>query len=322
MNNNYGILSMSLLLLFSTAPTPVGCVIKYSLLHQFVSTILVSYTCLACAPRLQAHGSYHEELETVDEHLATAPNDPKLWYRRGFLNVLHGEWHAALVDLEKADRLAPGQLPTDWLRGQALDAGGQPEAAKAVLDDFISHNPDHGGARTSRARVLIKLNQPEAALTDYRLALKHTPNAEPDLVQEVAEVLISQKLTTEASDFLSVHLKRLGNVPSLALKALEIEVALGRFDDALAHLDVLQQSAPRPEPWMAKRAALLAQAGRIIESKVAWKALFDHIQALPNLERGSHAMQLIAEQCTQGLASLQNISESDISQSQVTSKEP
>jgi hypothetical protein len=59
---------------------------------------------------------------------------------------------------------------------------------------------------------------------------------------------------------------------------------------------------------MARRCSILAQAGRIKESRAAWIALFERIQALPNLERGAHAMQLIAEQATQAITALDSLS--------------
>ena len=55
---------------------------------------------------------------------------------------------------------------------------------------------------------------------------------------------------------------------------------------------------------MAKRAALLAQAGRRAEARAAWQALIDHLAALPNLERGSHAMSILAEQAREALGPL------------------
>ncbi len=216
--------------------------------------------------------------------------------------MLHGEWQTALVDLEKADRLEPGKHATDWLRGQALMAGGKFALAKAVLDDFVTKYPEHGGALASRARVLVKLEQHEAALADFRAALVKMPNPEPELVHEVVEALVAQKQNEEATNLLELHLKRLGSSPGLIMKALEMEIALGRFDAALARMDAMQKAAPRPEPWMAKRAAILAQAGRADDAKAAWTALRDHILALPNLERGSHSMSRILEEAQLALA--------------------
>jgi hypothetical protein len=85
---------------------------------------------------------------------------------------------------------------------------------------------------------------------------------------------------------------------------MELEIITGDFDSALKRVDQLQKFAPRPEPWMAKRASLLAQAGRIADSRAAWQSLLAHLSALPNLERGSKPMKLLAEQAHQALAAL------------------
>ncbi|MFZ4764447.1 MAG: tetratricopeptide repeat protein [Roseimicrobium sp.] len=242
------------------------------------------------------HGSYHEELETVDEHLAQTPNDGRLWYRRAFLNVLHGEWQMAMVDAEKADRLAPGAHPTDWVRGQALDTGGQFAVARAVLDAFLEKHPSHGGAYASRARVLMKLGEKEAALADYRTALQFLTKAEPDMIQETVQVLLNQNLDSEAADLLEAHIKRLGDEPGLVLTALDADLRLGRYDSALKRVDAMERTAPRPEPWMARRAQILAQAGHTSQARSAWEALAAHIQSLPNLERGSpHVSKYLLE---------------------------
>lgn len=250
------------------------------------------------------HGAFHEELQRTDEEIAAHPLDGANWFRRGYLNVLHGEWQTALIDLEKADRLEPGKYATDWLRGQALMAGGKFEAAKNILVEFLEKHPQHGGAQATRARVLDKLEQHEAALTDFREALIKTQNPEPDLVIEVAEALVAQKHVEEAADLIDAHLKRMTNSPGLVMKALELEITLGRVDAALSRVDAMQQTAPRPEPWMAKRAAVLAQCGRADDAKAAWTALRDHILALPNLERGSHAMSRILEQAQIALGAI------------------
>lgn len=270
---------------------PIGLV-------RHLPPIQITLVCLllSSAPLAHGHGAYHEELQRTDEEIAAHPNDGSHWFRRGWLNVLHGEWQTALIDLEKADRLEPGKYATDWMRGQALMAGGKFDAAKSVLDDFLTKHPQHGGAQATRARVLDKLEQHEAALTDFREALLKTQNPEPDLVVEVAEALVAQKHVEEAADIVDLHLKRIGHSPGLVMKALELEVTLGRVDAALSRIDAMQKTAPRPEPWMAKRATILAQGGRAEEATTAWMALRDHILALPNLERGSHSMSRILEQ--------------------------
>jgi hypothetical protein len=57
---------------------------------------------------------------------------------------------------------------------------------------------------------------------------------------------------------------------------------------------------------MARRAAVLAQAGRIEESQAAWKELEKHLASLPDQERTSRAMTNLAEEARQALASLES----------------
>ena len=114
-------------------------------------------------------------------------------------------------------------------------------------------------------------------------------------------------LAGEAVQVLAAGIEKLGPIPSLALRAMEVEIATKNFDAALTRVEALRKSAPRPEPWMARRASVLAQAGRIEDSRAAWQALVEHLAALPNLERGSHAMSKLAEDARQALASLASL---------------
>jgi hypothetical protein len=64
-------------------------------------------------------------------------------------------------------------------------------------------------------------------------------------------------------------------------------VELEQWEQALAAVDGLQQVAPRPEPWMMRRAEVLEAAGQQAEARVAWQKLRDHLMTLPSLERGT-----------------------------------
>jgi tetratricopeptide (TPR) repeat protein len=254
--------------------------------------------------RLSAHGGYHEEIRRTDEQLATSPDNAELWFHRGFLNSQHGDWQQSLLDLEKVGRLAPGKFPVDLVRGQALAAGGQLEAARTVLTDFITSRPEVPEALSSRARVCMKLGNTDDAVADFKAALQKSKQPEPDLFVDTADALIAQRHPEEAVKVLQDGMAKLGDLASLAIKALELQQTLGLYDGALSSVAVMQKSAPRPEPWMARRASILAKAGRLDEARTAWQALADHLAKLPNLERGSHAMSVLAEESQKALAEL------------------
>jgi len=68
-------------------------------------------------------------------------------------------------------------------------------------------------------------------------------------------------------------------------------------------VDEAQKEAPRPEPWMARRATILTQAGRIEESRNAWKALLAQLASLPEHDRASRAMRQLEDEARKALES-------------------
>jgi len=178
------------------------------------------------------------------------------------------------------------------------------DLAKEAFDRFLAKHPGHAQALVFRARALHRMERDEESLADYRAAVVSAKSPEPDLFQEASEALAKCGKVDEAVRLLGNGIEKLGPVPSLVLKAMSLEIATGRFDAALSRVDAMQKSAPRREPWMATRAGILEQAGRTAEARVAWEALRSRLAALPNLERGSHAMSVLAEQAEKALRSL------------------
>lgn len=245
--------------------------------------------------------NYEEELDRMDRLVLQEPANAQYRFQRGELNLLDGKWKWATEDCEEAERLAPGKFPVDRLRAQILGGEGKLAEAKALLDAFISAHPDDGPAYAARARVALKAGQVEAGLTDYRQALTRTPTPDCNLFIETSNALIESGHRDEAMQVLVKAMQVHQDEPSIVMHALDLELAMGAFDAALARVETMQKTSPRPESWMARKAGILAQAGRHQESRAAWLALQAHIANLPNLERGTPAMSLIAQQAREAL---------------------
>lgn len=260
---------------------------------------------LCCAPRAsRADADVCLILADLDARVAAEPANASLLARRAEVQLKAGNWQAALMDVDRAERLdaaAPLALP----RARALLAGGHCRHAKAVLDDLLASHPGNGSALVERARAGARLGEARAALADYRAALPVVlARAEPDLILEIAGHFQGAGLATEALRALDAALAARKGSPALVARALEIEASSGDFASALRRADAIIAASSRPEIWMARRASLLAQAGRFGESESAWKALLARIASLPEAERASHAMQMIAEQSRNAIASL------------------
>jgi tetratricopeptide (TPR) repeat protein len=250
------------------------------------------------------HGSFHERIDYLTKALEERPSDPVLRLELANLHGLHGDTELALENLDKIDALAPGKFPTDLIRGEAFLVARNFAKAKEVLDRQLVSHPETARAWLLRARAEQELGQQEASLADYREALKWTSSPEPDLVEELANALAAAGKKQEAVQALTAGVERLGKIPSLVLRAVDLEIETKNFDAALCRLEQARQEAPRPEPWMARRAEVLARAGRIEESRSAWKELLAHLGSLPDHERSSRAMTQLTEKARDALASL------------------
>lgn len=262
------------------------------------------HTILLLCDICQAHGGYHAQIRQCDEELQRNPNNAEIWFQRSRLNYLHGDWEKSLADLDQAESLAPGKYPVKLARGQALMAGGKLEAAKLALDEFIKSDTNVAEAYNSRALLLMKLESPSAAATDYQKAIELKTTPEPDDYIAWANAFMLSGKPEQALQSIETGLSRLGVLPALANKAIEIEVSLQHYDAALERALVQQKAAARPEQWMAKRASILAEAGRLKQSRDAWKALRVHLLALPAAQRDSHAMSRLFEQTNIALQAL------------------
>jgi len=72
---------------------------------------------------------------------------------------------------------------------------------------------------------------------------------------------------------------KLGPIVSLQLPAIELELALGRHEAALARVDAVGAGAPRQEVWLARRGEILEQASRATDARRAYRAALLALEA-------------------------------------------
>jgi tetratricopeptide (TPR) repeat protein len=265
--------------------------------------LLVAGGLLALAPA-RAHGAFHDRLRELAAALEANPRDARLHFELARIFCQHEDWLFALAAADSADEFQPHAFPTDLLRGEIALGRGDPAKARAALNRHLAANPSSPRALVLRARARAALADAAGAIADYRAALRADARPEIDHVREAAAALARQGDRAEAADALARAIATFGPDPALLGQALEIEVAVGRFAAALARVDALQAAAPRPEPWLARRAQILAQAGNPGAARAAWIALQRHLEALPTLERGSSPMRALADQARAALATL------------------
>jgi tetratricopeptide (TPR) repeat protein len=271
----------------------------------------VAAACLAlallCTWPVEGHEAIEQQIQDLNKRIAETPEDAVLFLRRGELHRVHEDWDAAAADYQTARRLDPGLLAVDLCQGRMLLEQGRPGPAKEALDRFLSRRPEDVEGLRLRGRILARLGRPADAAADYRRALELAPpgTMDPDAYLELAEVLSASsdsKGREAALEALDRGMKDLGPVVSLAFPAVDLEVDLGRFDDALKRLDAATPRSGRKESWLLKRAEILGRAGRKPEAEAAYREVLKQVEALPEARRASPAVQEIEKEARSRLA--------------------
>lgn len=258
--------------------------------------------CLGLSSEARAHGDLHEQIVAVTRLIAREPRSAVLFHKRGELERAHSDYTAAFRDYDRALELDPSLDVVHLSRGRALLETGKREPAVAALSHFLEKHPGHAGALLLRARARSELGLRAAAEEDFAALFAASSDPSPDLFLERAANLTADEKRAAALAVLEAGIARIGPVITLTHAALDLEVALGRHEAALARLDAMLASAPRAERLLASKARVLDAAGRAPESRAAREEALRLIAALPEAKRGLEATRELEAELRAALA--------------------
>ncbi len=212
------------------------------------------------------HPSVDEQIAGLTARIERQPSDPSLYLKRGDQHRYRGNWSDSLADYRRARRIDPALEVVDLRLGALFLDLDQPRRAKNALDVYLARRPrDRFGLRL-RSRAFRLLGMPLAAAEDLRRVIDACPpphRPEPDDYLERARAFEAAggDHLGEAILALDEGMAALGPIVSLQIPAIELDVRVGRFEDALRRVDVLERGSERRDVWLFKRAEILERAG-------------------------------------------------------------
>jgi tetratricopeptide (TPR) repeat protein len=250
-----------------------------------------------------AHADIVERIADLDRAIAQHPNEWALYLKRGELHRLHRNWAAALEDYDRAERIATELPDIHFYRGRMWYEAGEPEAARAALDRFLTLRPNHVDALITRSRVLAELGNYLAGAKDLTRAIAVSKTPTPELYLERARHLAAAgpSYVSQALSGLDEAIALLGPLVTLINYAVELEVTHGRPVGALARLDLLPKRIAGQPHWLAWRGDLLMAAGKQEDAKEAYLAGLQAIERLPETRRKTRAMSALESKLRTGL---------------------
>jgi len=245
---------------------------------------------LAVAPALaHAHVGLDEIGRALDAELRRHPHDAETHVQRARAHLAAHEWDRALAQLARAAAAGADPAVVGTLRGEAHLGAGRPRRARRELDRVLARRPDAWGTLFLRGRAWIALGQPARAADDFGRAIARLEAPQPEQVLARRDALLALGRRADAVTALDEGIARIGPVATLELAAVDLEVALGRWDAALARLERLCAANPPNPAWLARRGDVLARAGRPAAAHAAWAEAVALIERRPAGRRAAFA---------------------------------
>jgi tetratricopeptide (TPR) repeat protein len=255
---------------------------------------------------LLGHGDVHNRIDVLDKAIRRNPADARLYLQRAELWSIEKHWSEALEDLDRAAGIDPEIEGLAVTRGRVYLESGRHREALEILTRHLEAYPDQGKAWVYRARARAGLGDVAGGADDLDRALDLQTGRDPDLFVERARILMSggRSHWGRALSGLEDGLARFGSVVTLELLALDLEIELGRLDDALSRVERVTATLPRKENWWLRKAEILSKAGRSAESRLTYEEVLAAVGRLPDRLRKLPSTRELQSQACAGLLRL------------------
>jgi tetratricopeptide (TPR) repeat protein len=205
-------------------------------------------------------------LAELDRAVMASPADVEQRLQRAEALRRSTRLNEAGDDLRIAEALRPGDARITLIRARIAVDAERWLAARALLDAFLAQRGPHAEALRLRARVLQQAGDTDGALRD--LAAVVALGGDLDAHLERASLLERSGRLADAHDALAEGAFATGSAV-LYERLAGVSLALGRFDDALAHLDSARAEEPPDARHLLARARILDTAGRHVDARAA-----------------------------------------------------
>jgi tetratricopeptide (TPR) repeat protein len=236
-----------------------------------------------------------EQIVLLSEQIRQQPEDASLYQQRGDLHRLRGDRAKARTDYLRARQLEPAMLSVDLRLGVLALEDGEPRQARVIFDRYLRRRPDDPEGLKWRARALREMGLPLKAADDFRRAIAAIPppyRGRPEDYLDWSRALEAAggQHLPEAIQALENGMKALGPIVSLQLPAIDLDLRMGRFDEALRRVEVLEAGPGRREVWLLRRGEILERAGRMVEAREVYLDALASLESPPQGEHRSRAL--------------------------------
>lgn len=266
----------------------------YGYLRSWHLPLMLVAALLAPCSTAWAHGSLHTRIASLSERIAVDPADKRLYAARAELEAEHGDMRAAQADLAQVRRIDPAWPEVDLVLARCLLRNGRLEAADVSITAFRTREPDSLEGVRVAAEISFRLKKWVAAESLYARYVSQAERTELDHYLRAAEAIAQQGKAhlTRALSLLDEGVVKLGDVPVLRERAIQLAMQADDHEGALRRVNAALAVARHAERWLALRGDILCKLGQTERAQEAYRASLAAMAKRPEARRGSALVAL------------------------------
>lgn len=254
---------------------------------------------LGCAAvPVLAHQGAHQQLEFLAEQIARDPGSQQLYLKRGRLYAEMEHFDQARADFDRAAQLGPADFVAfDY--GVLCFSLQDMDCALRELDRHIEAYPQNAAAFEARSRVYQARGETRAALADLERYFALAAQPPPGLYVTASKLAEEIGAPGRGLGILDAGIARLGVVPQLQRRAVEMELGLGNTAGAVARWASCREVLRDSVDWKIEMARLYAVDGDKQQAEVLLAEAQTQLAGLrptPARERASESIQRLQAQ--------------------------
>ncbi len=162
-----------------------------ALIIGFLGGVMYSaYRAPATDARQEAGHQHEAAIAALEKAAQDNPTDGQAWVELGHAYFDTGQAKQAIAAYNKALELLPGDLNVMTDLGVMYHQDNQHQKAVELFDQVLHSNPEHEQARFNKGVVLLTgLNDPKAALAEWKILVRYHPMAAAPSGKMVADLI-------------------------------------------------------------------------------------------------------------------------------------
>ncbi|MEZ4781449.1 MAG: hypothetical protein R2816_07790 [Flavobacteriaceae bacterium] len=230
------------------------------------------FLCFFFAPTLflNAHGDLTKRINIKTNEIKLNPNNPELYFDRGFLYQQHEEYDKATLDYKKAGELGFNDKLLDFRKAESYYKWGKHELALTASSAYLEKDQNDVKINKLHAQILFELKHFDKSFDHYKFFINTVEDPRPEDYIEFSLISIAKYNDyNKAIDILENGIQKLGNVISLQLEKLEYYKKSNQVEKAIEQYNQFILNNKRNEFWYYKKAHYLYENNQISQCKIA-----------------------------------------------------